>query len=199
LADLKQSGVNAQTAKQLVDQYIKSIENIPASKALQLTETATGTWSVNETVVAANPKNQSLPGGSPGGVGAAGGGLVTGGSRMPRADDIPARLSHGEYVVQASAVDKYGTGFLDSVNAMHFADGGYTGDLSGLGAWTQGQYNATTANFTAAVEAAVMAALASAKASAGPGVNVNFFGTTVPGPEQMHAITTQLSAAIGVS
>jgi hypothetical protein len=39
-------------------------------------------------------------------------------------DSVPARLSRGEYVVQASAVDRYGVGFMDAVNARRFASGG---------------------------------------------------------------------------
>jgi hypothetical protein len=39
-------------------------------------------------------------------------------------DDIPAMLSNGEYVVKASAVRKYGVGFLDRVNAGKYARGG---------------------------------------------------------------------------
>ena len=39
-------------------------------------------------------------------------------------DSIPAMLSNGEYVIQASAVDKYGTGFFDRVNAGRYRSGG---------------------------------------------------------------------------
>ena len=40
-------------------------------------------------------------------------------------DSIPAYLSNGEYVIKASAVDKYGKHFFDRLNAMRFADGGH--------------------------------------------------------------------------
>lgn len=40
-------------------------------------------------------------------------------------DSIPALLSDGEYIVKAAAVAKYGRHFLDRVNAMRFAGGGY--------------------------------------------------------------------------
>lgn len=56
------------------------------------------------------------------------GGPITGPVRGPgskTSDSIPARLSAGEYVVRAAAVDKYGVGFMHDVNAMRFADGGY--------------------------------------------------------------------------
>lgn len=39
-------------------------------------------------------------------------------------DSIPAYLSNGEYVMKAAAVQKYGVGMFDRLNAMHFADGG---------------------------------------------------------------------------
>lgn len=39
-------------------------------------------------------------------------------------DSIPAMLSNGEYVIRERSVSKYGTGFLDAVNAGRYADGG---------------------------------------------------------------------------
>ncbi len=53
----------------------------------------------------------------------------------PRSDSIPARLSNGEYVIQASSVQKFGRGFFDALNAglappvapMAFANGGFVG------------------------------------------------------------------------
>ena len=54
--------------------------------------------------------------------------LATGGSIFgpggPKSDMIPAMLSNGEYVINAEAVNKYGTGFMDMVNAKKFANGG---------------------------------------------------------------------------
>jgi murein DD-endopeptidase MepM/ murein hydrolase activator NlpD len=52
------------------------------------------------------------------------GGYVSG-AGGPKADLIPARLSNGEYVVQASAVDEYGVDMMDSINEQNFADGGF--------------------------------------------------------------------------
>ena len=42
-------------------------------------------------------------------------------------DSIPAMLSNGEYVIRASSVDKYGTGFMDKLNqgVIKMAGGGY--------------------------------------------------------------------------
>ena len=53
----------------------------------------------------------------------ASGGYITG-PGTSTSDSIPALLSNGEYVVKASAVDKYGVHFLHAINAMRFADGG---------------------------------------------------------------------------
>jgi len=41
-----------------------------------------------------------------------------------KSDSIPARLSNGEYVIQANSVSKYGTGLFDALNAGRFATGG---------------------------------------------------------------------------
>ncbi|WP_132048714.1 phage tail tape measure protein [Curtobacterium sp. PhB136] len=53
----------------------------------------------------------------------ASGGVVRG-PGTGTSDSIPAMLSNGEYIIRRSSVDKYGTGFLDRVNAGHYADGG---------------------------------------------------------------------------
>jgi TP901 family phage tail tape measure protein len=45
-------------------------------------------------------------------------------------DSIPAWLSNGEYVIKASAVDRYGTAFFDSLNSQRFASGGLVGGAS---------------------------------------------------------------------
>lgn len=39
-------------------------------------------------------------------------------------DSIPAYLSNGEYVIKSSAVQQYGKGFFDQINAQQFAIGG---------------------------------------------------------------------------
>jgi TP901 family phage tail tape measure protein len=50
------------------------------------------------------------------------------GPGTPTSDSIPAYLSDGEYVVKASSVAKYGTGFMDHINAGKFANGGLIGN-----------------------------------------------------------------------
>ncbi|MGH3192791.1 MAG: hypothetical protein ACRDOL_37185 [Streptosporangiaceae bacterium] len=168
IKDLEQSGINAQRATQLVDAFIKKIGQIPAHVALSLTETATGTWSITGGSAAAGTEEASVAGG--GGarlVQRAGGGLVSGGSRIPRADDIHARLSHNEYVVQSDAVDHYGVGMLDDINAGRYAGGGYVGSLPGLAGFLGAQYLGTQTQLEQALMAAVAAAMAAAKESAG--------------------------------
>ncbi len=73
-----------------------------------------------------------------------GGGLAAGGPVSgpggPTDDRVPAMLSNGEYVIQASAVRKWGQGFLDFVNQgmpvtdhgvrMAYATGGIVGAVS---------------------------------------------------------------------
>lgn len=51
------------------------------------------------------------------GPGFATGGYVSG-SGSKTSDSIPARLSNGEYVIQANAVSKYGVDFMNSLNQM---------------------------------------------------------------------------------
>lgn len=53
-----------------------------------------------------------------GGIGVAGfaGGGAIYGAGTKTSDSIPARLSNGEFVMQAKAVDKFGTGFMNSLN-----------------------------------------------------------------------------------
>jgi hypothetical protein len=53
----------------------------------------------------------------------ASGGYISG-PGTSTSDSIPARLSDGEYVIKASAVDQYGVGMMNSINEQKFADGG---------------------------------------------------------------------------
>ncbi len=80
------------------------------------------------------PLLQTGPGAGAGlGFRGATGGHVTGpGSET--SDSIHALLSHNEFVMQASAVNRYGTRFMNAVNAGRlpgYADGGEVGDGSG--------------------------------------------------------------------
>lgn len=61
---------------------------------------------------------------SVGGVSAYAEGGPVWGAGTATSDSIPAYLSNGEYVIQASSVQRYGQGFFDAVNAGAFAAGG---------------------------------------------------------------------------
>ncbi len=77
------------------------------------------------------------------------GGMVTGGSGLR--DDIPRMLSKGSYVIQKSAVNKYGSNFLSSLNnggLAGFAGGGGVNvvlrnqfDITGRKQGTKGNFN----------------------------------------------------------
>ena len=69
------------------------------------------------------------------------GGIVNGGSGSK--DDVPAMLMGGEYVMKKSAVNKYGAGFMESINAgkapselKKFANGGLVRKEEKLGTQT---------------------------------------------------------------
>ena len=58
-----------------------------------------------------------------------------------KSDSIPAWLSDGEYVVQASSVSRYGKHFFDSLNngtARYLADGGFLEPRGGRGGLVAG-------------------------------------------------------------
>ena len=65
------------------------------------------------------------------------GGLVPG-SGGPKADDVLARVSSGEYVVQASSVSKFGRGFFDAINAGQMPTGGMSIDAGIMESVTPG-------------------------------------------------------------
>jgi len=56
-------------------------------------------------------------------LGRASGGMITG-PGTGTSDSIPARLSNGEYVINAKSVQKIGIPFLNAINAQGFANGG---------------------------------------------------------------------------
>ena len=57
------------------------------------------------------------------------GGYVQG-PGTPTSDSVHARLSTGEFVMQASAVDHYGRGVMEALNARRYASGGAVGTAS---------------------------------------------------------------------
>lgn len=47
-------------------------------------------------------------------------------------DSVHARLSHGEFVMQASAVQAWGRSTMEAMNARRYADGGIVGPSAPL-------------------------------------------------------------------
>jgi murein DD-endopeptidase MepM/ murein hydrolase activator NlpD len=84
---------------------------------------------------------------------AATGGFIQG-PGTKNSDSIPARLSNGEYVVRASAVDAYGVGMLNQINEKKYATGGF---VSASAASTQ---TATALGYGAVTASAVKQGIA---------------------------------------
>ena len=64
-----------------------------------------------------------------------------------KSDSIPARLSNGEYVVQADAVRKYGKSFLDNINAQRLTNASYVNGITSKMSAMQ-SYGTTITNHT---------------------------------------------------
>ena len=129
------AGGGAATQRGQVDSLNRSIHALPVSKATKVTadtlaargdvrglqrlldELHGKTVSVNVVYAAQGlAKQQAM-------AGRAKGGPITG-SGGPEADNVPIWASAGEYMMRASAVNKYGAKFMDAVNAGKFAAGG---------------------------------------------------------------------------
>jgi TP901 family phage tail tape measure protein len=113
----KQTQINAATA-----QAQTAIQNVLTALGLVQSKTITITTNRVETATKENTV----------GIFKASGGHVRG-PGTETSDSIPAYLSDNEYVIQASSVRKYGTGFLDRVNAGRYADGGLVGHYASGG------------------------------------------------------------------
>jgi len=103
IAVARQMGLTADEAEDLADEYL----GIPADVETSIIARATGTWSVP------NASDVSPRGGAPAFYSA--GGAVHG-PGTATSDDIPAMLSDGEFVQRASAVSRYGVGFMSALN-----------------------------------------------------------------------------------
>lgn len=104
----KQTQINAATA-----QAQSAIQSVLNSLGLVQSKTITITTNRVETATKQNTK----------GIFKADGGYISG-PGTGTSDSIPAMLSNGEYVIRERSVSKYGTGFLDAVNAGRYANGG---------------------------------------------------------------------------
>lgn len=126
--------------------------------------TGTGSWTMH------NPANQSLPGSFPGGVGAATGMFVRGGT--PGKDSVLIRAMPGELVVPTPLVS---AGAVDHLRGHipGFAAGGfvpsYSGSVPGLQPWVTNNTNAQIKAFGQDMASSLLSAMRAATAAAGSG------------------------------
>lgn len=109
-----------------VDQLAQSINAIEPVKNIQVTTTFTQNGTLPGGIPTYGGTQQlipSIPGANPPPPGKASGGPISG-PGGPRSDDVPIWASNGEFMMKAAAVEKYGMGFMQAVNAGKFADGG---------------------------------------------------------------------------
>jgi TP901 family phage tail tape measure protein len=132
------SGTLSETSKKLFDDIAKSLDISPQVKifttaiqnvALALENFQPSIGGVGKAGTSSAQTSPSAHTSQTGAVTKATGGYISG-SGTGTSDSIPARLSDGEYVVQAGAVEKYGSVMLDSINTEKFAEGGPVGDYS---------------------------------------------------------------------
>ena len=126
-AEIEKMAVKFGMSKEEAHKYAEQILTIPAARATQIsadTSQASAAiqglfsyWS-SKTITLRVAAQQSRV--DPGY--AVGGRVVGPGSGT--SDSILARLSNGEFVVRAAAVEHYGADLLHQINAMRFADGG---------------------------------------------------------------------------
>jgi TP901 family phage tail tape measure protein len=104
----KRTQINAATAQaQSAIQSVLNSLGLVQSKSITITTNRVETATKQNTV----------------GIFKADGGYISG-PGTGTSDSIPAMLSNGEYVIRERSVSKYGTGFLDAVNAGRYANGG---------------------------------------------------------------------------
>lgn len=171
ITDLENIGVKASDARALADKLTGSIHGIPSHVSTSFTDTGTGKITIQD--IASTSGGSGLPG-YPGN---AAGGLIDG-PGTATSDSIVRRLSKGEYVVRAAAVDSLGIPFLNAINsAPGLASGG---PVDGLGTWEQ----RTTSRFGSLALKDYEAALSSAynKALAKDRAAAAAVGAGAPGP-----------------
>ena len=131
----RQMGLTEEAAEDLADEYL----GIPAKVESQILVHASGEW---KAIVSNKGGDRGvLPG--PGGFYAEGGHVQ--GPGTSTSDSIRAWLSDGEFVQKASAVDKYGVGFMSALNEgaipkealPGFANGGYVSTGKGDTPWAR--------------------------------------------------------------
>lgn len=113
----------------------QEVASAAKEKAAQAAKSGTLAANATAALIAANPwaapAAAGIVAGQMGAAKAAGsvfkdGGFVTG-PGTGTSDSIPAMLSNGEFVINAAAVQRLGTGYLNMLNNPHYAEGGQVG------------------------------------------------------------------------
>jgi hypothetical protein len=192
IKDLESAGATAQQATTLVNGLTTSLGKVPKSVTSGVAVRLSGSGSVTAVVTA--PGVAAVQGGGQMVLETAAAGGYVSGPGGPTDDVIPALLSNGEYVIQASSVDKYGKGFLDELNAQRFASGGIA-DLSAAASFADSQANAFTSSdsqaFVKSLVAAYEAAAKAAAAKAAANLKPTGSGATV------EALMQSMAASVG--
>ena len=100
----------------------------------------------------------------------------------------------GEYVIKRDAVQRYGVGTFEALNAQRMAAGGVVGSTSGsppaVGAWTDSEWNKTLNAIESATASAAAAAIKSAEAA-----SISAGGIGLGGVSNRSAVAALQSAA----
>jgi hypothetical protein len=140
ITDLVNIGAKSDISKGKVATMISEITHIPKQEIMNLIMhgSASGHVSITESIFGRNSSSTPRLAQKP--KHKAHGGHITG-PGSGTSDSIPAYLSAGEYVVNAKAVNKYGTAMMDHINAQRFATGGQPTiqgiSPPGLGQWAK--------------------------------------------------------------
>ncbi|WP_281661588.1 phage tail tape measure protein [Microvirgula aerodenitrificans] len=118
----------ADLADSIISDLIRMSARAAISPLANMLGSAIGSWVGNGSLGSANMVDNGQVLGSM----FATGGHVTG-PGSGTSDSIPAWLSNGEYVINAAAVQRYGKGTFDRLNAQKFATGGHVGPAANDG------------------------------------------------------------------
>lgn len=210
IADILQTGHNAEWSKGKIAGMISTVLGIPVKRAIQIVMTGNGSYVIHGSGYVGGPSGRSGTGRL--GVGPsghittgqmkAGGGYIRG-PGTSTSDSIPAYLSAGEYVVKAAAVAKYGTHMMNMINTQRFAGGGQVqpagvvlaGNTDVLsGRYAVSSYNSFEKTFEDSMISAMRASIQRAAAAA-----MAFFGSGVSASGPLQQFARKLLAAYGWS
>jgi hypothetical protein len=189
ITDLENAGVNAKTATSYVDGLQTSIDGLKG-KVVSVGVVGSGSGTITFTE---NSASSATVAGRL--VFAAAGGPITG-PGGPTSDQVPVWASNGEFMMQAAAVDKYGLGFMEQVNALKLAAGGPVDISSVLSApgWmgdNMASYAKSAESQAAQAALAAMKAKLAAEAAAAATLKPTGSGATV------QALMKSMAASVG--